>query len=60
MTVIVLEFDEKSPLQEENRNREAFMVTFDGLAAETVTVALGSYHPLGVVTPPFGLTERRY
>jgi hypothetical protein len=41
-------------------NLEAFAVTFEGLAADTVTVELGWYHALGVVVPPFEFIERRY
>jgi hypothetical protein len=57
---MVVEFETKSPLHEENMNLEAPAVTFEGLAAVTVTVALGWYHALGVVLPPFGSTESRY
>jgi hypothetical protein len=60
VTVIAAEFEEKSPLHEENMNLEAFAVTFEGLAADTVTVELGWYHALGVVVPPFEFIERRY
>ena len=60
MTVIAAEFELRSPLHEENMNREAFAVTFEGLSADTVTVELGWYHALGVVVPPFGFMERRY
>jgi hypothetical protein len=60
VTVIAAEFEDRSPLHEENMNLEAFAVTLDGLVADTVTVELGWYHALGVVVPPFGLMERRY
>jgi hypothetical protein len=60
VTVNAVEFEARSPLHEENMYLEAFAVTFDGLLADTVTVALGLYHALGVVVPPFWLMESRY
>ena len=60
VTVIVVELEVRSPLHEEKRFLEALAVTFDGLSADTVTVALGWYQPLSVVVPPFGLMDKRY
>ena len=59
-TVIVAELDRRSPLHDENKYLDVLAVTFDGLAAFTVTVELGEYHPLGVVVPPFALTVSKY
>jgi hypothetical protein len=60
VTVIVVVFDERSPLHELNRYLEVLAVTFDGLVAVTVTVEFGEFHELGVVVPPFEFTVSKY
>jgi hypothetical protein len=62
VTVIVVEFDDASPVHDANRYLDTFTVTFDGLSADTDTVEFREYHvsALGVVVPPFASTVSKY
>ena len=60
LTLMEVEFTFIPPVQPLNNSLEAFAVTLDGLAADTVTTEFGVYQPLVVVVPMFGLTVSKY
>jgi hypothetical protein len=55
-----VEFTFIPPVQPVNESLEVFIVTLEGLVADTVTIEYGTYQPLVVVVPMFGLTLSKY
>jgi hypothetical protein len=60
LTLMDVEFTFIPPVQPVNESLEVFIVTLEGLVADTVTIEFGAYQPLVVVVPMFGLTLSKY
>jgi hypothetical protein len=55
-----IEFELTSPDQFVKISCERYAIVFEGDATCRVAVVFASYHPLGVVVPPFGYTVSKY